>query len=89
MIIHIDLYLFITPYKREMLLMKIYLILFLHPILLFFEYLCLFFHFFLFLILLFYNTLSARCFEYIEKEKNTRGRKEKEKNSSTKFLIGM
>ena len=46
MLIHIDLYLFVTPYKREMLLMKIYLVLFLHPILLFFEYLCLFFHFF-------------------------------------------
>ena len=42
MIIHIDKYIFITLYKREIPLMKIDHILFLYSILYLFEYLCLF-----------------------------------------------
>ena len=58
MIIHIDIYFFVTLYKREIPLMKIHLILFLHS-----NFSFLFSSPFT---LLFYNTLSTRRSEYIE-----------------------
>ena len=55
MIIHIDVFLFATPYKRDIPLIKIYLVILLHSIILLFKYLYLLSLIFIIFILLFYN----------------------------------
>ena len=62
MIIHIDVYLFVTPYKRVKPLVKIHYVFFLH-----YDFS---FSFFSSSTLLFYNILSSQRFKYAKKKKN-------------------
>ena len=71
MIIHIDVYFFVTSYKMEILLMKINIVLFLHSILLFFEYLYLFSRLFLYIYIYIYilSKVVFTCLDYNGKYK--------------------